>query len=268
MPKHGIHKIEEYKHLGKADLHIHSDYSDGRPSVQEILDYVQDKTDLDVIAITDHDTIEGAKIAQQLIKQKRYRFAVIVGEEITSKEGHILGLFLTEKIEPGLEVGTTIKKIHEQGGVAVASHPFMHTRWRNPNMNIMDGIGLISLMKEKDEIDGIEVVNATPTLGEENLSADFINKTVLLRAETGSSDAHIVEAIGKGYTLFEGKTAHDLKEAILSAQTQGMHNKWTFFALFKYLFFFIPKGFRMALYTLFYGRTKKRPKIVNVPKRK
>ena len=80
--------------LGKADLHIHTNYSDGKPSVEEILEYVQNKTDLDVIAITDHDTIEGAVLAKKIASEKKYRFEVIIGEEVSAQEGHIVGLFL------------------------------------------------------------------------------------------------------------------------------------------------------------------------------
>lgn len=265
MRKEGIHKIEELAHLGKADLHIHSCHSDGRPSIEEILDYVENKTDLDVIAITDHDTIDGALEAVELMKQKKYRFELIVGEEVTCKEGHVLGLFLKEKIPANISTHLALKKINEQGGISIAAHPFQHVRIRNPRYATLDGVGLVTLLKEKENFDAIEIVNATPTLGEENLRAGFVNRTLLLRGETGSSDAHIVEAIGKGYTLFEGRTAVDLQSALKHHQTQPMYTKWTLFALFKYLFFFIPKGIRMAVYTLIHGRHGKRLQIINIP---
>ena len=96
MNEDQIKNIEKHTrtHLGKADLHIHSNCSDGKPSIEEILEYVEHKTDLDVIAITDHDTIDGALLAQELMKRKKYRFEVIIGEEISTKRGHIIGLFL------------------------------------------------------------------------------------------------------------------------------------------------------------------------------
>ncbi len=263
--KHGIHKIEELAHLGKADLHIHSNHSDGRPTVEEILDYVENKTDLDVIAITDHDKIDGALEAVEVMKRKKYRFELIVGEEVTCKEGHIVGLFLTEKIPANISAHLALKKIKEQGGISIAAHPFQHVRIRHPHYATLDGIGLVTLMKEKENLDAIEIVNATPTLEEENLRAGFVNRTLLFRGETGSSDAHIVEAIGKGYTLFEGKTAAQLHAALRHHQTQPMYDRWTFLALFKYLFFFIPSGIRMAVYTLIHGRTGKRLQIVNIP---
>jgi len=265
MKKLGIKKLEDIQHLGKADLHIHSVHSDGRPTIQEILDYVENETDLDVIAIADHDTMEGAFEAEKLMKLRKYRFELVLAEEITSKEGHILGLFLKEPIRPSLSAHETIKRIHKQGGVAVAAHPFETMRMRLPSHLTMDGVGLMTLLKERENWNGIEIVNATPTLGEENYKAAFINRTILLKAETGSSDAHIVEAIGKGYTLFEGKTTSDLRHALARHQTQAMNDRWTFFALFRYLFFFIPIGLRMAFYTMLHGRTEKKPGF-EVPK--
>jgi predicted metal-dependent phosphoesterase TrpH len=261
MSKHGIQKIEEFIHLAKADLHIHSAYSDGAPSIREILDYVETRTDLDCIAITDHDTITGALEAREIMKQKPYRFELIVGEEISSKEGHILGLFLDKAIPADLSAKEVLKRIHEQKGLAVASHPFENSRFNNPKVINMDGIGAATLINNRHGFDGIEVVNATPTLNSENLRATALNKSVLGLAETGSSDAHILEAIGRGYTLFEGHTAKNLKHAILARQTQAIHYGWSVMPILKYLFFFIPKGFRLAINTIVHGRLPKREDI-------
>lgn len=264
--KTGIKRIEEMGHLGKADIHMHSLRSDGQPSIQEILDHVEEKTDLDVIAITDHDVMTGAFEAQELMAHKKYRFELILGEEVSSKEGHILGLFLKEPIRPGLSARETIKRIRKQGGIAIAAHPFEHLRYRMPSGLTMDGVGLATLLRERRWFHGIEIVNATPTLGSENLRASFINKTILIGAETGSSDAHIVEAIGRAYTLFEGKTASDLRHALAHRQTQAVYGKWTFLALFKYAFFFIPRGIRIFIFTTLNGKTEKKVDIINVPK--
>lgn len=259
MAKHGIQKIEEIVHLGRADLHIHSRFSDGREEIADILEYAQNHTDLDVIAITDHDTIEGAQLAQQIAKDKDYRFDIIVGEEITAREGHILGLFLHKEIEPGLSAHETIKQIHAQNGLAIASHPFENYKYKNPDLITMVGVGAGVLIKERHHFDAIEIVNATPTLNDENIQASLLNKTLLGRAETGSSDAHIKEAIGRGYTLFEGETATDLQKAILHHQTQAMRTGWTLMALFKYAFFFIPIGFRLFIYNVLHCTHK--PKV-------
>jgi len=256
MPKQGVQKIEEWVGLGKADIHIHSNYSDGRPNIQEILEFVQNQTDLNVIAITDHDTMKGAFEAQDLMRIGNYHFELILGEEITSLEGHIAGLYLKEEIPGGLHAKEVIRRIHTQGGLAVAVHPFEQTNMQNPDIPVMNGLGFWNLIKLGKNLDAIEVVNATPTLSDENIRAGIITHTYLLQAETGSSDAHIIEAIGKGYTLFEGKTAEEFRQALLTHQTRGMYAKWTILALIKYIFFFLPKGLRILVNTIFHGKEK------------
>jgi predicted metal-dependent phosphoesterase TrpH len=267
MNKKGLHLIDDFGGLGKADVHIHTNHSDAKPSVQEVLDYVENNTDLDVIAISDHDTMDGYFEARELMNDpsttrmpkggagKNYRFEIIPAEEITSEQGHILGLFLKEQIKPGLSAKDTVKEIHRQGGLAVAAHPFEKTRWNNQDEPMMNGVGYRTLREIGHGFDAIEVINATPTLGDENYRATLINR-LLIQSEMGDSDAHIVEAIGKGYSLFEGKTARDLKKAIVQHQTKAMSNKWTVLALAKYAYFFMPHALRILWNTILHGKTK------------
>ncbi len=260
MAQKGLKKIEELRGLGKADYHIHTNYSDGRPTVQEVLDHVQEHTDLDVIAIADHDTMKGAFEAQTLMQKGSYRFEFILAEEVTAKEGHILGLFLKEEIPAGLTTQEVIKRIHSQGGLAIAVHPFEQSSWNNAERPVMNGVGFMTLFKIGNQFDGMEIVNATPFLADENLRASLVNKTFIFQAETGGSDAHIVEAIGMGYTLFESasgrKTAKDFRWAIHHHQTRAMYAKWTLLALIKYGFFFFPMGLRMLINTIVHGKKK------------
>src|SRR6185437_2939873 len=101
---------------GRADLHMHTRFSDGRPTVRAVLGHAARRTNLQVLAITDHDCIEGALEAQAL--QEQYPFQVFVGEEVSSRDGHILALFIRQCVPPGLSAAETIDAIHEQGGVA------------------------------------------------------------------------------------------------------------------------------------------------------
>jgi hypothetical protein len=258
MQKIGIKKIEDFQALGKADYHIHTNYSDGKPTPREVLDYVENHTDLDVIAISDHDTLEGALEARKLMKQKKYRFELIIGEEVTSREGHIVGLFLKKAVPAGLSAQETVREIKKQGGVVIAAHPFVKNDWNNAERPMMNGVGLKTLLNIGDQFDGIEIVNATPTLSDENLSASFFNKAFLFQAETGGSDAHILEGIGKGYTLFDSKSkrksASDFRWAIRHHQTRAMYIRWTLLALMKYFFFFVPLGLRIVWNTILHGK--------------
>jgi predicted metal-dependent phosphoesterase TrpH len=106
---------------------MHSTYSDGYKSVAQIIDYVERATDLDVIAITDHDCIDGALKARDLVARDNYRLQIIVGAEISTQDGHLLALNIERLIPADLSMAESIQAIHEQGGLAIIAHPF--SRW-------------------------------------------------------------------------------------------------------------------------------------------
>src|SRR5256885_12739460 len=108
--------------VGKADFHMHTSLNDGTATVREVLNYIRDRTDLDVIAITDHDRLTGSYEALGLANE--YRFDVVAGCEITTLHGHLLALFIDTPIPMWRPLDWTIGKIHEQGGLAIAVHPF------------------------------------------------------------------------------------------------------------------------------------------------
>lgn len=201
------------EYWGKADLHIHSDHSDGLSRIPDIMEYVQRKTDLDVIAITDHNTIEGALFAASL--SELYDFEVVIGEEISSKEGHILGLFLQETVPAGMSGADTLKAIEEQGGIGVIAHPFANRAF--------GPFGLNSVGHALDELafKALEVYNSSPYLIYANRLAarTFVGGQGI--AATGGSDAHVTKAIGKGYTKFRGSTAEELRSSIEALETQA-----------------------------------------------
>lgn len=221
---------------GKADVHMHTNFSDGKPSPHDLLEFVEHRTDLDVIAITDHDTIEGALEAKKLHEQGRYRFDLIIGEEVTSRDGHILALFIDRKIPSERSAEETVKLIHDQGGIAIAAHPLLTLKYIDPDMLTADGVGVDALMSV--QFDGVEIVNGSPTMKEENARVRLLNRTILFRAETGGSDAHIKEAIGKGYTLFPGKTAEAFRRALEQKLTEPVGTKYRARELLKYVRFF------------------------------
>jgi predicted metal-dependent phosphoesterase TrpH len=195
---------------GRADVHMHSTYSDGTGSIQEILDHVQKNTTLDVIAITDHDVIEGSLRARDLWRQGGYRFDFIVGEEVSTKEGHLLGLFIEKRVPAGLSMERSIDLIHEQGGLAVIAHP-LHRLFRHScQRSVMDRIHA-----SKDVwFDGIETWNASFCGIYANQVAMSTNRGIYGLPELGNSDAHTVNSIGAGMTWFEGTRASDLRQTI------------------------------------------------------
>ncbi len=196
--------------VGRADLHMHSTYSDGIGTIEQILDYAQQRTDLDVIALTDHDVIEGSLRARDLWASGNYRFDFIVGEEISTSEGHLLALFLEKRIRPGLSMEQSIDLIHEQGGLAVVAHP-LHPLFRHScSREVMDRIHASSAVW----LDGIETWNASFCGIYANRLAMSVNREIYKLPELGNSDAHTLNAIGRGCTWFEGKNAQDVRATI------------------------------------------------------
>jgi hypothetical protein len=106
---------------GKADLHIHTALGDGMAELPELLDYIEQQTDLDVIAVTDHDDIRGGLQARELWARGRYRFQVIVGAEVTAIQGHVLALFVEEPVPSLRQVEEILEA--STGRVAYASSP-------------------------------------------------------------------------------------------------------------------------------------------------
>ncbi|TLM97709.1 MAG: hypothetical protein FDZ75_03960 [Actinobacteria bacterium] len=197
----------------KADIHIHSDHSDGAASIPQIMEYVQDRTDLKIIAITDHNTIEGALFAKSL--SELYDFEVIVGEEVTSKEGHVIGLFLTETVPAGMSARDTIAAIEAQGGIAIIAHPFSSQGVFGPF-----GRNLFADAVNEWAFHALEVYNSLPFLVWANsVAAKMCGGHGV--AATGGSDAHFLEQVGKGYTIFRGTSAEDLRASIAALETRS-----------------------------------------------
>jgi predicted metal-dependent phosphoesterase TrpH len=196
--------------LGRADLHMHSTYSDGMGTIEQILHHVQYNTRLDVIAITDHDVIEGALRARDLCAKGNYRFDFIVGEEITTSQGHLLALFIEKPIQPSLSMERSIDLIHEQGGLAIVAHPLNPFFRHSCPRELLDRIHAA----EDVWLDGIESWNASLCGVYGNRIAMSVNRKVYGWPEVGNSDAHTLSAIGRGCTWFEGKSAQDVRTTI------------------------------------------------------
>jgi predicted metal-dependent phosphoesterase TrpH len=212
---------------GRADLHMHTTASDGWPSPRQLVDQAR-QTGLNVIAVTDHDTIEGALRAADYSAGSS-RLDVIVGEEVSSREGHIVGLFLERRIRPGMSAAATVHAIHEQGGLAVAVHPFWRTQ-RRARGGAVHGVGWLAA---ELPFDAVEVENATPGFYFFNQLARRLNLG-LESAEVGGSDAHILDAVGRAYTEFPGRTPKALREAIEAGATVAGRRRYRAMGLMRY----------------------------------
>jgi predicted metal-dependent phosphoesterase TrpH len=208
--------------LGRADLHIHTLASDGTAGVVEILDHVERRTELDVIAITDHERIDAAIAGRAIARDRNLRVEVVVGEEVTTLGGHLLALWIEAPIKPFRSLRSTIAAIHDQGGVAIPAHPLV------PYPLCAQGFVLRRLLADVPRYrpDAIEAFNPT-TLGRpwHGRVVRFAEEHGLARV--GNSDAHALEAIGTGYTTFEGHDGAALRAAIAAGTT---HHHGTFHA--------------------------------------
>ncbi|HEY9246857.1 MAG TPA: PHP domain-containing protein, partial [Candidatus Methanoperedens sp.] len=195
--------------MGVADIHTHSMYSGfsrysclsypDSVSTPRTLVRVAEKLGLDILCITDHNSIKGGIEARKYNKE-----LVVVGEEISSKDGEIIGLFLQETIKPGLGAEETIELIREQDGIAIAPHPFSaHCSCLGHKVRELD-------------LDGIEVFNAVHRDGYSNAIALERSKGF---ATLGGSDAHASFMIGNGYTLFKGSSQEEMRDAIKRKET-------------------------------------------------
>lgn len=204
---------------------MHTTFSDGWPEPHQLVVRAR-AAGLDVIAVTDHDTIEGALRAADLAAGSKLH--VVVGEEVSSRDGHIVGLFLERRVRPGMSAAATVHAIHEQGGLAVAVHPFWRTQRRT--RAVVHGVGWLAA---ELDFDGIEVENATPGFYVFNQMARRLNLG-LGRAELGGSDAHILDAVGRAYTEFPGRTPAALRTAIKKGTTAAGRRRYRAMGLMRY----------------------------------
>jgi hypothetical protein len=204
----------------KADLHLHSICSDGADTVRSIVEHIASQTDLCVAALTDHDRIDGSFAAQQLAP--RYGFEMVVGQEVTTRRGHLLALYIEERVPPGLSIPETVAAVHEQGGIAVLAHPFdriCNSPMRHrPRPKLAEWIGF--------RLDGLEGINGCQLDPASNPRAEALGALLGLTM-TGGSDAHHKEAIGVAFTLFPGETAEDLRQALALGECRPAGRRWS-----------------------------------------
>jgi predicted metal-dependent phosphoesterase TrpH len=205
--------------MGKADLHLHSSRSDGMATVEQILAHAEAHTDLDVIAVTDHDDIRGSLATRDAHARGAFRFDVVTGMEVTTIEGHLLALYIDEPVPCLRGVEETVAAIHRLCGLAVIPHPLS---WLTRGLGERHIRRIQASADPAVHFDAIELTNGTPAGRVGARKAKALNNRELHLAEAGGSDAHFLEAVGAGYTEFPGHTAPDLREGILNRTTRGI----------------------------------------------
>ena len=171
-------------------LHVHTNYSKCAESVIEDIYHYCIENNIKAIAICDHNQINGAKHLAKIATDLK----VIIGEEINTKQGEIIGLFLKEKIKPKQNIHDTIEQIKSQGGLVYLPHPFDIIRPFH-----MLPYTLMSIIKK---VDIVETFNSKMILQINNIQAQIFAKTNHKTGAVGS-DAHFVKAIGCGLMEIE-----------------------------------------------------------------
>lgn len=192
----------------KADLHLHTDRSpDSLIPVARLIQQCVARG-IDCVAITDHNTIDGALAAREMAP-----FKVIVAEEVKTSEGEIIGFFLSKEIPRGLSPEETVRRIKEQGGLVCIPHPFDRLR-REP---------LRAAARERvlPQVDIIEAFNARVTFKSDNEKARALAEERGLAMSAGS-DAHSLREVGRVYVeMAEFDTPQDFLNALRAGRTVG-----------------------------------------------
>ncbi len=161
----------------KLDLHVHTNYSGCAITKPFILNKLIKKTGVQ-IALTDHNTMKGVDKVK----------GCIPGEEISTNIGHVIGLFLNERIKPFMSIEETVDKIKEQGGVVFVPHPYDSIRKKVKHMDFKKDV--------------VEVFNARVVLKKDNVKAkEYAEKNNVLQGV--GSDAHTPYEVGKNYLEIE-----------------------------------------------------------------
>jgi predicted metal-dependent phosphoesterase TrpH len=170
----------------RLDMHMHTEYSrDSRVALADFAALAR-KAELGAVCVTDHDTIEGGL----RLREMDTGLLVIVGEEITTADGELVGLYLEKPIAPGLSADRTIDLIHEQRGLAYVPHPFSRNRRRHLRRSVLERVA--------PKLDIVEVFNAREVASSSNLRALEFARQHNLPGGVGS-DSHRPIEIGRAY---------------------------------------------------------------------
>src|SRR2546423_6466367 len=170
-----------------ADPHCHTIASDGMVTPSELVEAAVN-AHLDLIAVTDHDTMDSVKEVQE--RGLGVGLSVVAGQEITTRwpaQTHVVGWFLEKPIKRGMSLEDTVAAIHDQGALAIVPHPFMPVYFGSiqPNM--------LRRLLDKHAVDGIEMVFTVPigAWRRRQLDQFYARNRERLGAAIGASDCHL-----------------------------------------------------------------------------
>jgi predicted metal-dependent phosphoesterase TrpH len=189
----------------KADLHVHTTYSKDSLITPKELVFFAKQRGLNAVAVTDHNSLVGAfKIA------KETDFPIIPGMEVSSSDGHIVALNVSELIPRGLGAAETVDRIHHAGGIAIACHAYALFK------------GSLGKNAAAAKFDAVEVVNARAfPFGRCKRKAEELARQKGF-SRVGGTDAHYGRQVGYGYTVIDAELDVDsVCKAIVAGRCEG-----------------------------------------------
>jgi predicted metal-dependent phosphoesterase TrpH len=202
----------------RIDLHAHTGHSSDSLLPAACLLRAAAERGLSAIAVTDHNSLGGAIQAASLVRRHPESFGqimVIMGEEVKTTEGEIMGLFLHEPIPRDLTPEETIRRMRDQGGLVVVPHPFDRIRHSRLTAAALDRVAHL--------VDAIEVLNARTTLAKDNHRAQVFAAARHLLSTAGS-DAHVAGEVGTAYLEIDeipGSTSEALLRQLETGRVCG-----------------------------------------------
>ncbi|HMA05281.1 MAG TPA: PHP domain-containing protein [Methanomicrobiales archaeon] len=173
--------------LLRIDMHVHSSYSQDSIIPPKTIFQSWKRTGI-IPLVCDHDSLEGSLRVMRAIHAENTGIPRVLAEEVTTREGEIIGLFLSEEIPPGLSAADTLDRIHGQGGLSLVPHPFCDYRSK------VLRAGTRNALVEK--IDLVEGHNARTISGEEDRLGIIFASEMGIPFTVGS-DAHIPFELGR-----------------------------------------------------------------------
>ena len=174
------------------------------------------KAGLDLIAVTDHDTMDSVKETQA--HGEEAGLTVVAGQEVTTKwpaQTHIVGWFLETPVKRGMSLDDTVAAIHAQGGLVLVPHPFMPVYFGSIQP------GMLRRLIEKQSVDAIELLSTVPigAMRRKALHEFYVANRERLGAAIGASDCHFGAAdMGRAMTEFDG----DFRTAVMEGRTKPL----------------------------------------------
>lgn len=195
----------------RAELHVHSNFSDGRDCVEKILKTAIEKR-IEVLSITDHDTVDGSLNAMDLVSAEKLPLIVIPGIEISTSSGHLLAYGVSMNIEKGLGMRETCEVVRKLKGVTVLAHPFDF--FRNGTIR----------RRDFEFVDCVEVFNAKSYF-------NFLAKRYAERYNKkgiGGSDAHRASEVGIVINYLNAQSKESILNAVYDGRRQTIRERLSF----------------------------------------